>query len=75
MRAEAARRGLELGEEVVGYLLTRLPRDLSSLNGVLDLLDRDSLAQQRPLTLPFVREALNACRVVDYSLDKADPLK
>lgn len=60
MRAEAARRGLELSEEVVGYLLTRLPRDISSLNGVLDLLDRDSLARQRPLTLPFVREALNA---------------
>jgi DnaA family protein len=60
MRAEAARRGLELSEEVVGYLLTRLPRDLSSLNSVLDLLDRDSLARQRPLTLPFVREALNA---------------
>jgi DnaA family protein len=60
LRAEAARRGLELSEEVVGYLLTRLPRDLSSLNSVLDLLDRDSLARQRPLTLPFVREALNA---------------
>jgi DnaA-homolog protein len=60
MRAEAARRGLELSEEVVGYLLTRLPRDLSSLNSVLDLLDRDSLARQRPLTLPFVREVLNA---------------
>jgi DnaA family protein len=59
MRVEAARRGLELSEEVVGYLLTRLPRDLASLNGVLDLLDRDSLARQRPLTLPFVREALN----------------
>ena len=60
MRAEAARRGLELSEEVVGYLLTRLPRDLSSLNSVLDLLDRDSMARQRPLTLPFVREALGA---------------
>jgi DnaA family protein len=60
MRAEAGRRGLELSEEVVGYLLTRLPRDLSSLNSVLDLLDRDSMARQRPLTLPFVREALGA---------------
>src|SRR6185295_16920087 len=28
LRAEAARRGLQLSEEVVGYLLTRLPRDL-----------------------------------------------
>jgi DnaA family protein len=58
MQAEAARRGLRLSDEVVGYLLTRLPRDLSSLNNVLDALDRHSLAQQRPLTLPLVREAV-----------------
>jgi DnaA-homolog protein len=58
LRAEAARRGLQLGEEVVGYLLTRLPRDLSSLNYILDALDRHSLAKQRPLTLPLVREAV-----------------
>lgn len=60
LRAEAARRGLELSDDVVGYLLTRLPRDLSSLNSVLDVLDRHSLAKQRPLTLPLVREALGA---------------
>ena len=58
LRAEAARRGLRLPEEVVGYLLTRLPRDLPSLNGVLDALDRYSLSAKRPVTLPLVREAL-----------------
>lgn len=58
LRAEAARRGLQLGEEVLAYLLTRLPRDLAYLNGVLDHLDRHSLARQRALTLPLVREAL-----------------
>jgi DnaA family protein len=58
LRAEAARRGLALSEELVAYLLARLPRDLSSLKDVLDLLDRHSLARQRPLTLPLVREAL-----------------
>jgi DnaA family protein len=58
LRAEAARRGLRLPEEVVGYLLTRLPRDLPSLNSVLDALDRYSLAAKRPVTLPLVREAL-----------------
>jgi len=62
LRAEAARRGLRLSEEVVGYLLTRLPRDLPSLNGVLDALDRYSLAAKRPITLPLVREALEARR-------------
>jgi DnaA family protein len=58
LRAEAARRGLRLSEEVVGYLLTRLPRDLPNLNSVLDGLDRYSLATRRPVTLPLVREAL-----------------
>ena len=58
LRAEAARRGLRLSDEVVTYLLTRLPRDLPSLNAVLDALDRYSLAAKRPVTLPLVREAL-----------------
>jgi len=58
LQSEAARRGLELSEEVAGYLLTRLPRDLGSLHRMLEVLDRYSLARQRPLTLPFVREAL-----------------
>jgi DnaA family protein len=59
LRAEAARRGLRLPEEVLAYLLTHLPRDLASLNAVLEALDRYSLASQRPLTLPLVREALH----------------
>jgi DnaA family protein len=58
LRAEASRRGLRLSDEVVSYLLTRLPRDLPSLNAVLDALDRYSLAAKRPVTLPLVREAL-----------------
>ena len=53
LRAQAARRGLRLPDEVVGYLLTRLPRDLPSLNSVLDALDRYSLAAKRPVTLPL----------------------
>jgi DnaA family protein len=62
LRAEAARRGLRLSEEVVGYLLTRFPRDLPSLNGVLEALDRYSLAAKRPVTLPLVRQALEKKR-------------
>jgi len=58
LRGEAQRRGLVLADEVVAYLLSRLPRDLANLNRVLDLLDRHSLSRQRPLTLPLVREAL-----------------
>jgi len=58
LRAEATRRGLHLADDVVRYLLTRLPRDLASLNGVLDRLDRHSLSRQKPLSLALVREAL-----------------
>lgn len=56
----AARRGLELAPEVVAYLLSRLPRDFASLNRVMEALDKHSLARQRGLTLPLVREALSA---------------
>jgi DnaA-homolog protein len=59
LRAEAARRGLRLTDEVLWYLLNHLPRDLASLHAVLDRLDRHSLARRRALTLPLVREALS----------------
>jgi DnaA-homolog protein len=75
LRAEAARRGLQLSDEVVGYLLTRLPRDLYSLKGILDRLDRHSLATQRAITIPLVKEALAGAREVQYSLDKREPLE
>jgi DnaA family protein len=58
LRASAHARGLQLGEDVADYLLARLPRNLSSLNAVLERLDRVSLAKQRALTIPLVREAL-----------------
>ena len=60
LKAAAGRRGLALSEEVVAYLLTRLPRDLYSLNALLDRLDRHSLARRRPLTVPLVREVLQS---------------
>ena len=60
LRAEAARRGLPLGDGVVDYLLTRLPRDLPSLATLLQRLDRYALARKRPVTLPLVREFLQS---------------
>jgi len=60
LRVEAARRGLRLGDEVVAYLLTRVRRDMPSLHALLEQLDRASLEQHRPVTLPLVREALKA---------------
>ncbi len=57
LRAESARRGFTLADEVIDYLLTRMRRDLRSLAAVLDRLDRYSLETKRPITLPLVREA------------------
>ena len=58
LRCHAEARGLELPEEVGRYLLRRCPRDLASLCDLLDTLDLASLAAQRRLTVPFVREVL-----------------
>jgi DnaA-homolog protein len=58
LKALASARGLLLSDEVVAYLLARLPRDLASLQAVMEVLDRYSLMRQRALTLPLVREAL-----------------
>ena len=56
---EAAKaRGLRLGEDVVRFLLARVSRDQRQLLRLLDELDRSSLAAQRRLTIPFVKETL-----------------
>jgi DnaA family protein len=47
-----------LSDEVLAYLLARLPRDMATLQGVMEVLDRYSLIRQKGLTLPLVREAL-----------------
>lgn len=59
LKAEAQRRGMRLPDEVVNYLLARLPRSLATLRAVLERLDRHSLAQQRLVTIPFVRDLLS----------------
>jgi DnaA family protein len=60
LHGEAARRGLKLSDEVVWYLLTHVRRDLHSLTGLLDRLDRASLEQRRAVTLPLVRELIRS---------------
>jgi DnaA family protein len=60
LHGEAARRGLKLSDEVVWYLLTHVRRDLHSLIGLLEQIDRASLEQRRAVTLPLVRELLRS---------------
>ena len=59
LKAVAATRGLQLSDDIVAYLLTRLPRDMRSLQSIMEVLDQYSLMRKRPLTLPLVREALS----------------
>ncbi len=65
LQLRATRRGLDLSEDAALYLVHRLPRDLHSLFAVLDQLDEASLAAQRRLTIPFLREALESRGIQD----------
>ena len=58
LRRRAERRGLELPDETLAFLTRRAPRDFATLCRMLDALDTASLAAQRRLTVPFVRDWL-----------------
>lgn len=58
LRRRAEHRGLELPAETLSYLTRRAPRDFAALCRLLDELDTESLAAQRRLTVPFVRDWL-----------------
>lgn len=58
LQARARARGLELGDDVAHYLLQRLPRSMHELFQQLHRLDQASLAEQRKLTIPFVKKIL-----------------
>jgi DnaA-homolog protein len=58
LRLRAQRRGLQLDDAAIDWLLKRVDRDLVSLTSLLDRLDRESLAAQRRLTVPFLRQVL-----------------
>jgi len=59
LQTRARLRGLELPEETAVYLQRHYPRDMNSLMGLLDTLDLASLAEQRRLTVPFIRAVLS----------------
>lgn len=59
LQYRAQRRGLPLPPEVARYIVLRAPRSLGPLLDLLDTLDQASLAQQRALSIPFVRQVLD----------------
>ena len=58
LAAYARSRGARVDDELVPYMLTRLPRDMHTLVAVLDALDAFALARQRALSVPLLREWL-----------------
>ena len=58
LRQRAASRGLAFDDAALEWLLRRCSRDLSDLASVFERLDRASLAAQRRLTVPFLRQVL-----------------
>lgn len=58
VQIEAKQRGLELDEGVARFMLTRCSRNLQDLIALLNTLDRESLSQQRKLTVPFLKQVL-----------------
>ena len=62
LREHARGRALDLPEDVIAYLLKHARRDMASLIGILNALDRYSLEQKRPVTLPLVRDALESMK-------------
>lgn len=56
MQLRARNRGFDLPPDVARYILQRYPRDSASLFALLDRIDAASLARQRRITIPFLRE-------------------
>ena len=60
LKAQAAARGIGLDDSVLDWLFARYARDLGALLELLDKLDQASLAAQRRITVPFLRDFLRA---------------
>lgn len=58
LRCRALLRGLVIEPAAIDWLLRRVGRDLGGLTRLLDQLDRASLAAQRRVTVPFLRQVL-----------------
>jgi DnaA family protein len=58
LRLNAEQRGMELRDDAAQFILLHSSRNLHDLMALLDRLDRLSLAQQRRITIPFMKACL-----------------
>lgn len=59
LRIHAQQRGLHLEADVAQFMQQRLSREMGELVSSLNQLDKASIAQQRRLTVPFVKQVLS----------------
>lgn len=60
LRERAHKLGWLMSDELLNYLMTRLPRDLGLLTRVVDSLDRIALSRQRQPSIPLLKELLDS---------------
>ena len=58
LKRRAEQRGFALDDAVLDFLFRRFPRDLGAMLELLERLDRESLAAQRRITVPFLRRVM-----------------
>jgi len=60
LAAQARERALKLTPELIDYLMRHAPRDMRTLSAIIVALDQYTLEQKRAVTLPLLRELLQA---------------
>jgi len=58
LRQRARLRGITISDEAAAFIEKNFPRDMPSLVRLLEQLDHESLAQQRKITIPFIKSML-----------------
>jgi len=58
LQYRASQRGLMLSDDTAKFLLNRLSREMAHLLHSLDTLDKESIREQRKITIPFIKEVL-----------------
>lgn len=58
LKTHARERGMKLPDEVVDYCLRYLRRDLPTLMAILNTLDKWSLTEKKPVTVPLLKKLL-----------------
>ena len=59
LRIKSRRLGFEMDEDVCSFILSRSQRDMPHLARLVDRLDEATLRQQKKITIPFVKKALD----------------